>query len=146
MCSAFSNAVTAAHAAIAAAAGETVIYARGNDAVQLVAVPGQTTAEQQTHQGLHAQITIADFLIAVDDLVLDEQPIEPKSGDRIYREVPGSDGSRYHQYEVSSLDGGSRPWRHSDTGGTVYRIHTKRIRGVDVGQVPAPAGAEGGGS
>lgn len=142
MTSPFANAVSAAHAAIAAAAGETVIYARGEASVQLVAVPGQTKAEQQTHTGLHAQVNIADFLVRVDDLAFGVQPpVEPAAGDRIYRQS-AADQSQWMQYEVSPLDARSRPWRHSDTGRRVYRIHTKLIRTVPFAQVPSPAGAE----
>ena len=106
-----------------AAAGVTVTYQRGEQQAQLTAVVGQTIFEQTDEYGIINRTESRDFLIAVEDLALDGQPIEPARGDRIIE----TDSTGTHTYEVMA-PGDEPPWRFSDPHRQVYRIHTRQIQ------------------
>jgi len=95
-----------------------VTYQRDQQQAVVPAVVGQTDFDQTNEYGVVTSMTSRDFLIAVSDLLLDGQPIEPARGDRI---VDGED-----TYEVMA-PGDEPPWRFADPYHQMYRIHTKRI-------------------
>lgn len=103
------------------AAGETVTYYRGSQAITLTAVVGQTIFEEfETGGELRAQAKTVDFVVTPADLKLDGFAVEPQKGDQIKR----SDGEVYDVMTGT----GSVPWQWSDGRKTHYRIHTVRRR------------------
>lgn len=62
-----------------------------------------------------------DFIVQVADLVIDGLETEPALNDRITRQI----GSRNYVYRVLPMGKDIPLFDYSDTGQTVYRIHTK---------------------
>lgn len=48
---------------------------------------------------------------------------EPEAGDLIRQTINGT----VRLFKVFRPDTGERPWRWWDTGGTIYRLHTKKV-------------------
>jgi hypothetical protein len=67
------------------------------------------------------QVESRDYIVAVEDLVLDGEAIEPAPGDQII-EGDLDDGVKY---EVMAI-GGEGCWRWANHLRTAYRIHTKQ--------------------
>lgn len=65
-----------------------------------------------------------DFLIQVSDLVLAATLIEPQRNDTITRQR----GSFNYIYKVLPMGKETPLFEYSDTGQTVYRIHTKEFK------------------
>ena len=100
----------------------TVVYERGASSVEVQATLGETTFEQADDFGIVQKIESRDFLVRTADLVLDDQPALPKSGDRIR----DTEGEQVFIYEVSA-PGSEPPFRYSDPYRKALRIHTKHI-------------------
>ncbi|MEM9589493.1 MAG: hypothetical protein AAGA03_19580 [Planctomycetota bacterium] len=116
--SAFNDALSATFDTVMDVAGEAVVYQRGQQTVELVAVRGETEFEELASDGeAHVQVKSIDWLIRPQDLQLDEVATEPSRGDRIV-----VDGEQYDLMPGSS----NQHWRWSDSRRTFYRIHTVR--------------------
>lgn len=101
--------------------GVSGVYSRGAASVTVTASPGSTPVEQVVDDlGTTVRTAGTDWLIAVDELILDGSPATPRPGD-----VFTVDGI---EWEVRPL--GSEPcFTYSDAMGTQYRIHTKQKAG-----------------
>ena len=111
----------AAHAAIAALAGESVQYDDGEDLVDVSgeAVVGRTNFKTSSEQNWHHIERAVDWIIPAASL----PGITPADGHRIRRTI----GDTIHVYEVLPF-GDEASWRWTDEGTrTHYRIHTKHI-------------------
>lgn len=101
---------------------ELVTYERpGTGSVELSAMPDESAAEIDSGDGYRETVRSIDFKFSADDLLLGAEPVEPKAGDLIYRDVPG--GREICQ--VTTLAG--EPWRYTDAHRRTIRVHTKRI-------------------
>jgi hypothetical protein len=101
-----------------------VVYARGPDTVTLRAATGkQLLRLDDGGGGVRVEWTDADFLFRGADLVLAGETITPERGDLVYVVQPYGDTLIY---EVASY-GGEPPWRWSDAGRTIARVHTKIV-------------------
>ncbi len=94
-------------------------YSRGTSAsaVDVRATKGQSRYEVEDGTG-RTSITSIDFIVFREDLVLDGEPIDPVTGDRIL------DGIM--QYEVMAISG-EPVSRDTDQYRYQHRIHTKLI-------------------
>ena len=101
---------------------QSVVYQRGTDTVQVPATIGQTVFQIDDGAGALLRIESRDYLIRAVDLVLGDNAILPKRGDRI-RETSGT---QVIVYEV--VGPGDEPcWRWSDAYRQTLRIHTKQV-------------------
>jgi hypothetical protein len=100
----------------------TVVYQRGTNSVEIAATIGRTEFEQADEYGIIRRTEARDYLVRAVDLVIANEQVLPKAGDRI-RET---DGSVTYIYEVMA-PGGEPPWRYSDPYRQTLRIHTKFI-------------------
>jgi hypothetical protein len=121
----FHNAMLGLHAAARASRGLTIVYSRGYEAVELVAVPGNRRTEVQTEDGaIHEDLQI-DWIVeaaALEFVAQKGSAIKPQPGDRIT--LAQEDG--YQIFEVGGLD--NEPcFRACDVQGKVLRIHTRRV-------------------
>jgi len=98
---------------------EEVTYQRGTDSVTVLATFGKTTYEVEASEGITVGAEVVDFLIAASELIIQEQPIQPKFGDQILVAGQGT-------YEVLDLPGAGC-WRYSDPYQMTFRIHTKLV-------------------
>lgn len=64
-----------------------------------------------------------DYLIAVADLVVGGQAVQPAKGHRITETIAGADVT----FEVVPPEADEPAWRYSDQTRTVYRLHCKRV-------------------
>ena len=101
----------------------TVVYQRGDDSVQLQATVGNTVFRFDDAHGGVTRYVSRDFLIRVEDLVLDGEAVLPKRGDRI-REPHGE---QVHVHEVMGPGRDEPHWRYSDPHRRTLRIHTKQV-------------------
>ena len=69
--------------------------------------------------GLEVKMTMRDFWLPVESLVLDGDTVEPRTGDRI------TEGSE--TFEIQPPDD-KKPSVQLQTGGYEYLVHTKRIQ------------------
>ena len=99
-------------------ASATVTYQRGEDSVQVSATRGRTAYTVHDESGVEVGSGVVDFLIAAEDLVIDDAVITPKIGDKIV----ASDAT----FTVLALPGDGC-WRNSDPFGINLRIHTKEL-------------------
>jgi hypothetical protein len=113
---------------LAAHAAETVTYTRSVAAppeeplpdltADIPAVVGRSEFDIQQSDGLLLHTNTVDFIIRVEDLVLDETATEPVHGDRITY-----DGEVYELMPIAGENG----WRYTDEHRYAYRIHTKHV-------------------
>lgn len=97
-------------------AGTTISYCRGDDTSDsFTATVGQTLFEQDSQFGV-VTIQSRDYIFPVSEL---GNWGEPARGDTI------TEGDEV--FEVLSLNG-SQPFRYSDHGKTIVRVHTKRYQ------------------
>jgi len=116
-------ALTAAFAALQATTGRTVIYTRGLNTATITAVPGQSVFEQIADQPeLRQMARAADWLVAVADLVLDDEYVEPAEGDTLL-DVDPTTGLNL-TYTVCAPFG-APAWQYGNQHRAHYRIHTK---------------------
>jgi len=119
MANLFENALGDTLAAAKSAAGVSVTYTSAVDAVDLVAVPGQTTFDVADGDGRVTELTTRDWIIAANDLVLAGLHATPSPGDTIEH----LDGSTVRTFRVLE-PGGEQCYRLGPHGQTM-RIHTK---------------------
>lgn len=96
------------------AAGRTVTYQRGGNAVDVTATIGRSEFQSQTTSGAIEVWESRDYLITFSDLPYGE----PIRGDLIIEEI----GDDLATYEVSSPRG--IPVFHADAFRTICRVHT----------------------
>lgn len=100
--------------------GESVIYARANVALTVLAVVGSTKFVTSSERGGTLIVRSVDFLIAAAELA--ELGGIPLEGDLIRRLMPVTE-----TYEVVRFN--SEPcWRWRESGRDELRIHTKLLR------------------
>jgi hypothetical protein len=103
-------------------ASRSVVYRRGELGVELTAVIGRSSYQQDDGHGLLTRSQVRDFLIDTDALLLSIIGSLPRPGDRIVE----IDRQQTYVFEVVPL--GAEPhWRYSDVFRTKLRIHTKQI-------------------
>jgi len=117
----FDDIIAEADATICSIAGKTVEYRRGEAHVDWSCVVGSTTFEVSSEFGLES-FESRDFIGAVADLILDDEPIIPAVGDRIYEAI----GNTTYIYELSSPPGQPH-FHYSDPKKTTVRVHTKYV-------------------
>ncbi len=116
----YDNLFAEAQRTIATVAGVTVNYARGNVSVDVTAVPARSSFDAEGEQ-IKAEVKSTDFLIAAEDLVLNDIVITPKKDDVITQ----SSGGKVFTYVVKHPNGiNEKPWRYTDTGRSTIRVHT----------------------
>lgn len=99
-----------------------VTYCRNAASVDVAATIGKTVFEVSREYGVFEKYISRDYIIAVEALILEGEPILPVRGDQI-RET--RDGKTY-VYEVMAP--GNEPcWRWSDSYRRSLRIHTKQV-------------------
>lgn len=101
--------------------GLCVAYHRGDEFVELDAVPGKSEFLSSDGDGILVDYRSRDFSMRACDLKIDGETIEPKRGDLIKE----TDGNKIHTYEVMRPDGGEQVFRYSDTARTIVRVHAK---------------------
>lgn len=101
-----------------------VTYQRGGDSVEVPATTGQTVFRFDDSAGATVRFVSRDFLIRVDDLVLNGTAIQPRRGDRVIETANG----RVYTHEVMPFGNDEPEWRYSDPQRTTCRIHTKLIQ------------------
>lgn len=105
-------------------ASESVTYTRGYDSIEGVpAVFGRKLLRITDETGIRVEWTDMDFLVAADDLVIDQTRLEPARGDVIHIEMPYDTQS----FEVMPFGDNEPAWRWADPHQTMMRIHTKHI-------------------
>jgi len=100
-------------------AGRSILYRRGDSAVQVVALVGQTPFRLVDEYGTSIRVVGRDYLIRAADLILDGLAVTPAAGDGI------EDGAAV--WVVAGPGGGEPEWRYSDPGGVILRVHVKRV-------------------
>jgi len=100
----------------------TAFYSRGGRSVELLVTPGSTTYTLADEAGAGIEVQATDFILTAADLVLDGEPVEPETGDRIRLDVGGA----IAVYEVLDLVGGGH-FRPADPMGVTLRVHAKRV-------------------
>ena len=114
------TAVAGMFTTLRAAAGETILYRRGGQSVELPAVTADVAYEQQDSEGFTQVFHSRDFLVEAAGLLLDGETVLPQEHDRI---------RQLHEdnfYEV--MGPGDGPcFQFSDPYEQQFRIHTKRI-------------------
>jgi hypothetical protein len=106
-------------AAVQAAAGVSVTYARGVTSLAITAVVGRTAFASNQMGGPRIEWGDRDYLITVEDLTIGE----PAIGDRVTEVIDGTS----IVFELVTPDTGEPAWRYSDPQRTVYRLHMKRV-------------------
>jgi hypothetical protein len=108
---------------LGAAAGVSVIYSRGLEAVTLTATPGIEERDEtvQPTDRTRRDQRQRDYLIAAADL---RQAAfgEPVVGDRLTEVIDGCE----YTFEVMPLET-EAAWRWSDFEKTRYRVHTRQV-------------------
>lgn len=99
---------------------QSVVYSRGSDSVTLNATIGKTDRETFDDHGFGVKSQVRDFLLKAEELILNNQKVIPRRGDRITQTL----GTQSHVYEVVET-GGDKHYRPSDPYGVMYRIHTQ---------------------
>jgi hypothetical protein len=102
-------------------ASTEVVYTRVSASATVPATIGRSTFQLDDGTGVITQVESRDYIVAVEDLVLDGEAIEPAPGDQII-EGDLDDGVKY---EVMAI-GGEGCWRWANHLRTAYRIHTKQ--------------------
>lgn len=97
------------------AAGSTVVYVRGNHAVEVTATIGSSAFEAANQSGVVERWESRDFLIATSDLPFGD----PVQGDKIVEEINGVSVT----YAVSTPRG-VPPWHYADGFRLIVRVHT----------------------
>jgi len=107
-----------------ATAGETITYRRGDQVVELTAVPASSRYEQLDGAGQVIERTVAqDWLIDPATLILDEETTLPRAGDEIDRSIGGQTAT----YAATSPAPNVPPWSWSDATHTWLRVHSTEI-------------------
>ena len=96
----------------------------GSDPVALKGSQGQKLWKTQEPGRPVVMVRSVDFLIQVADLVIDGLETEPQEMDLISRQI----GSKTYIHKVLKLGRDIPFFSYSDTGQTMYRIHTKFLK------------------
>ncbi len=107
---------------LASTGGVSIRYVRGDDVVDLTAVPGSTDYETETSGGIFESHQARDYLVLADDLKIGGDRVKPKRGDEIRETVAGEEVT----FPVMAL-GGSRHYDFSDPHRQILRVHTKQV-------------------
>ena len=107
---------------LASTGGVSIRYVRGDDVVDLTAVPGSTDYETETRGGIFESHQARDYLVLADDLKIGGDRVKPKRGDEIRETVAGEEVT----FPVMAL-GGSRHYDFSDPHRQILRVHTKQV-------------------
>lgn len=100
--------------------GATVLYGDGTHSVELTALFGRRNYQVQDSSGALIWFSSHDVLLVADALILNGSRVEPRRGHTITRIL----GDRRHTFLVHFPDATQPPWRWSDPGGEILRIHT----------------------
>lgn len=103
----------------------TVEYVRGTTRITIAATFGESEFETTDNSGQYTQIRTRDFLANTDQLVIDGDPFEPESGDRIVETLDFGTHSRQWLYDVWNASG-RLPFEYTDQHRTRTRIFTRR--------------------
>jgi hypothetical protein len=122
------SAITRLATVLADHAGQTVVYARGDDEASLVGTLTSPSSQSEaarlgTAAGL--DLSAVDLVIQAADLVLDGSPVTPQVGDAVTATIAGS----AHLFTVSR-DGGEDCYRYSDGARVLMRIHLQHVKEI----------------
>ena len=102
-----------------------VAYKRGDgEAVELDATLGKSFFKSEDDYGRLINTVSTDFLIRVQDLIVDGQTVLPQPGDYIFYPRASETNSKVGVYEVTAISG-EPCWRYSDVNNKTLRVHTK---------------------
>lgn len=119
---AFDDDFAAADAQFAEAFGGDVTYVRGSSETTVTATATLHDYEVTDVRGAIETIRSRDYVIEAADLMIDGEPIEPRSRDRIKETIAGT----IEVFQAMPL--GKRPVaEHTDASHTAWLIHTKHI-------------------
>jgi hypothetical protein len=109
---------------------QEITYHRGEDSVVLSATIGTSRGTVSLEYGMREQWIARDYLISVDDLVLDGERVQPARGDRIVETALDSDdeATATVTHEVLPPSAEEPAWRFSDEHRLRYRVHTKQVQ------------------
>lgn len=101
--------------------GESVIYRRGNDSIDIIAVPVRTSHDDySTEDDVSLTARERDWIVLTEELVLDGVMISPQRGD----EIDFIDAlERKHTFQVLPR-AGDRCFRHTDPTLAQLRIYS----------------------
>ncbi len=103
-----------------------VAYKRGGgEAIELDATLGKSTFKCEDDYGRLINTVSTDFLVRVQDMVLDGQKLLPEAGDYIFYPRASQMNSDVGVYEVTAING-EKCFRYSDINNKTFRIHTKQ--------------------
>lgn len=124
------NAILGALNTLKSVAGVAATYSQNNDEILVTAIPGRTDYEAAGEDGLVIGSHAHDFIIKVEDLVLEsteeEVYIIPQRGDRISY----IQDDKELIYEVLPI--ADELYRFTDTRQSAYRIHTKFLSSEEI--------------
>lgn len=120
MTSIAANAVLTAHRAALAVAGEAVTYRRGNDAIELTALPARVQAIEDDGSEFSHSSREKDWIVAAEDLVIASTPFVPARGDVIRWENAGV----VREFQVLPRENDGRYYRHCDPSRVKLRVYT----------------------
>lgn len=118
---------------IGSVAGVAITYVRDAVSITITAASGDCTVGREEsvserEGGPRKEWFDRDYLIRVSALASLATAFpgqgEPREGDLITETVNGTE----RKFKVMRPDSGERAWRHSDTEGHCYRLHTKRVK------------------
>jgi len=95
-------------------------FVRDDDIVLLNATPSLTEFVSLDRHMITLRKQSRDYLITVDELLINTVKVKPKEGDQIWEDTGGT---RY-KYELGSYNG-EPLWRYSGAYRQVFRMHTK---------------------
>ncbi len=113
---------SAAGAAMNQTYGHSVTYVRGNSEVTVIANLASRDEEASSDHGVRETMKARIYLIAVADLVIGDEAIEPRPGDKIKQEISGT----VELFQVMP-DGNNPAVERVDPGWTTWLIRTKHI-------------------
>lgn len=118
----FANAIRNLNAALKSAGGATITYRRGNDSIDITAVPVRVNhSDYSPDADLSLTSRDRDWIVLAEDLAIAGQLIDPQRGDEIDW-IDSLDVT--HTYEVLPR-AGDRCFRHTDVTMLQFRIYTK---------------------
>lgn len=115
------SAVRSLNTSLKSLGGESVTYRRGNDSIDIIAVPVRTSHDDYaTEDDLSLTARERDWIVLAEELVFDGVMVEPQRGD----EIDWIDSlERKHTYQILQR-AGDRCFRHTDPTLTQLRLYT----------------------
>jgi len=104
-------------------AGIAVTFYRGAVAIAWTAAVGRTDAPMEVGAVLIEEHTEADFLGPAATLLVEGEPIEPRTGDRIVY----ADGGKTYTYQVAPMFGKEKCFRYSGPAHAMLRVHANLV-------------------